>query len=1011
MRTTPLFPSPLWNVILSFVWILAPAVPVFSQSADKVAEPVAAAESDVQFCIGVPDGYCSEFALVKTGGYPAFPNRFPRGNAVYTVGKSQPQSDWPFVHPAPMDQSWAKGEPRHPFEIRFTADKTNTSELCFIIGYMATLDEKLSEVAVTVNGNALPPQRPKPVGGADIVYDPSRKGKSGTMLFIIPAGWIRAEEENRISIVLIDRSWILYDYVALREKTEPLAMREKPQLYLLATFQNNGMKHVEKIVFAVRPMGFDGHWYANFGYYADDENRLPYKNGGKLCVYDVNTKETTTLIDDPDGAIRDPQLDYDATKILFSYRKNGTRTYHLYEIPLNGGELHQLTDGPFDDIEPTYLPNGDIIFVSTRGKRWVQCWLTQVATLHRCDGNGGNIREISCNAEQDNTPWVLPSGQILYTRWEYVDRSQVDFHHLWSMSPDGTRQMVFYGNMNPSILMIDAKPVPGSEKIVSLFSPGHGRDEHGGMITLVDPRGGPDDKKSVKNIASNPNFRDPWAFSESEFLAALDSRIILIDDDGNEQTLLQLPENFRKMGMAVHEPRPVLKRQREPFVADLVDATKPTGELTLIDIYEGRNMEGVPRGSIKNLLVLEVLPKPINFTGGMEPMTYGGSFTLERIMGTVPVEPDGSAFFELPALRSFFFVAMDENNTAVKRMQSFTNVMPGESSSCLGCHEHRTKTPPLTIANVTAMRRSPSVIQPIAGYPDVMDYTRDIQPIWDKHCVSCHNNDHRDGGVNLTGDHTPLYSISYFTITAKSLVADGRNRPVSNYPPYTLGTGSSTLLEYVSKKHYDVSLSERELQLVKLWIETGATYLGTYAGLGCGMIGGYAQNNLDRRDMQWPEMKESVSVLQQNCISCHTGSRQIPLSPSDEIGGQPWIQLSANDVRRRYSRQLVFNLTHPEKSLLLMAPLAKSAGGFESCGKPIFTGKDDSDYQTVLRAVERTKQELDTIKRFDMPDFVPRPQYVREMIRYGVLPANTTLSSPVDVYELDQLYWRSLWHR
>ena len=126
--------------------------------------------------------------------------------------------------------------------------------------------------------------------------------------------------------------------------------------------------------------------------------------------------------------------------------------------------LKQLTIGPYADIEPIYLPDGGIMFVSSRCNRWVNCWQVPVATIYRCDGDGRNIRQLSANIEHDNTPWILPDGQILYTRWEYIDSSQVHYHHLWTMNPDGTDQMVYYGNQNPGDVYIDAKPIPGNSK-------------------------------------------------------------------------------------------------------------------------------------------------------------------------------------------------------------------------------------------------------------------------------------------------------------------------------------------------------------------------------------------------------------------------------------------------------------------------------------------------------------------------------------------------------------------
>src|SRR5262249_43176695 len=151
-----------------------------------------------------------------------------------------------------------------------------------------------------------------------------------------------------------------------------------------------------------------------------------YGEGARLYRLHLRTGRLTALLADDGGGIRDPQVDYNGRKILFSYRPGGTENYHLYEINADGSGLRQLTDGPFDDIEPTYLANGDLIFVSSRAKRWVNCWLTQVATLHTASADGTRIRPLSSNNEQDNTPWPMPDGRILYTRWEYVDRSQVD---------------------------------------------------------------------------------------------------------------------------------------------------------------------------------------------------------------------------------------------------------------------------------------------------------------------------------------------------------------------------------------------------------------------------------------------------------------------------------------------------------------------------------------------------------------------------------------------------------
>ncbi|NUM52258.1 MAG: PD40 domain-containing protein [Candidatus Hydrogenedentes bacterium] len=771
------------------------------------------------------------------------------------------------------------------------------------------------------------------------------------------------------------------------------------------------------IVLAVRKLGNDGHWYANFGYYAEGPQRVTYADGARLLKVDPATGDTTTIFEDSRGGIRDPQVSYDGKTILFSYRKGGTCSYNLYEVGVDGSGLTQLTDGPFDDIEPTYLPDGGIMFVSSRCKRWVNCWLTQVAVLYRCDADGKNIRQVSGNIEHDNTPWPLADGRILYQRWEYVDRSQVHYHHLWAMNPDGTGQMPYYGNLNPGILMIDAKPIPGTDSIVSLFSPGHGQREHAGQVAIVNPKLGPDAPEAVRFLHDAKDFRDPYPLSENAVLVARQHRVLLMDGQGGISEVFRLSDEDRAAGFECHEPRPIAARPKEPALPSRAKLDQTTGRLILANVYDGRNMAGIQPGEIKKLLVLESLPKPINYTGGMEPLSYGGTFTLERVLGTVPVEADGSAYFDVPAMRSILLVALDEQDMSVKRMQSFLSVQPGETMSCVGCHEQRTYTT-MPAVQLQALSRAPSIIEPIAEVPDVFDFPRDIQPILDRYCASCHGYEkgpegHRMAGrVILTGDRGPLYSHSYFTLSALREFSDGRNLPKSNYAPRALGSSASRLLQKLNGTHYGVQATEYERKIVRLWIDTGAPYPGTYAGLGSGMIGGYAENTIDRRDLEWPEILAAQSIIKTRCAACHTGPMQLPDTPSDDMPTPPW-DIKYDDPRLHLSRHIVYNLSRPERSLQLLAPLAKEDGGLGACrdagGVPVFRSKKDKDYRVLLAAIRETKRHLDDIKRFDMPGFQPRPEYIREMKRYGVLPEEFDSSAPVNPYKTDRAYWESLW--
>ena len=779
----------------------------------------------------------------------------------------------------------------------------------------------------------------------------------------------------------------------------------------------------EEIVFAVRGLVNDGHWYANLGYYAQDPQKKAFAKGGQLCKYNLVTATTTVLMEDKEGGFRDPVVDYDGKTIVFSYRKGGEDVYHLYEIQSDGTGLRQLTEGIYDDFEPCFLPDGDLVFVSSRGRRWVNCWLTQVGILHRCSRDGKNIRQISANIEHDNTPWVLNDGRIIYQRWEYIDRSQVQFHHLWTANPDGTSQMVYFGNMHAGGVFIDAKPIPDSDRVVFIYSPGHGRREHEGQIATVTAKNGPDDKSSITFVTPGGGYRDPYALSKDMFLAASGQEILFVDQNGKTVTLFTQPKDLYGQP---HEPRPLIAHEKEPIIPGRVDLKKTTGTLVVNNVYEGRNMKGITPGEIKSLLVMESLPKPINYTGSMEPMTYGGSFSLERILGTVPVENDGSAHFEAPANCSLFLIALDRNGSSVKRMQSFLTVMPGEVSSCVGCHEERQKTPVLTgYGNLLALKRPASPITPVEGIPDVFDYPRDIQPVWDRHCVKCHNPDKRSGGVLLTGDHGPLYSHSFYMLTALKQVVDGRNLPRGNHAPREIGDSASPLMDKLAGRHNKVKLSPEEIKKVRYWIHGGGQYLGTYAALGCGMIGtDIWVHQIDRTADTLPSAKKATEVVKNRCLSCHAGKYRIPNTPCAPEMWSRWRPEAFNIVgnyENKFLNHIIYNYSRPEKSVQLLAPLAKDAGGYGACrqlvekdGKlevgakvmNVFASKDDPDYQILLKAIQDIKALHDGDPRWDTPGFIPPPEYVREMKRYGILPESLDrLKDPIDFYAADRAYW------
>jgi hypothetical protein len=778
------------------------------------------------------------------------------------------------------------------------------------------------------------------------------------------------------------------------------------------------MKDVEDLVFCTRTSYDDPHWYANIGYYCNDEHHKAYPGNGKpdaskLYKWNIRSGRLDVILDAQGGSIRDPQVHYDAAKILFSYRKAGSEFYHLYEIATDGSALTRLTDGEFDDYEPTYLADDDIVFVSTRCRRWVNCWKTQVGTLYRCDARGGHIRPISANTEHDNTPWPLPDGRLLFMRWEYVDRSQVEYHGLWTMNPDGTSQATYFGNLHSGIVMLDAKPVPGSANIVASFSPGHGVNEHAGFATVVSPKGGPDDRASARRLHEGPLTRDPYPLSDHCFIAARDRELVLLDGAGKLEVL------YRHPGEAgLHEPRPIQHRPRELTLQPRDQPGTTTGRMVLTDVYRGRRLPGVQRGDIRKLLVLESLPKPVNFSGGPDLVSWLGTFTLERVLGTVPVEADGSAYFEVPADRQVFFVALDTNDLSVKRMQSWCSVRPGEVSGCVGCHEPRTEAPANRVhPMLDALKRAPSRIEPFAGFPDVLDFTRDVQPILDRRCIECHTYERRDGRVLLAGDLGPHWSHSYFSLFANRLVADGRNG-LGNQPPRSIGSAASRLLTLGNGSHYGAKFTPDEWRTLWLWIESGAPYAGTYAALRNEAQEGPGYSAPHR------VYAESAEVMQRRCYTCHKkpsdreDPMELPFNYEAErktrarlgrpTGAYERIVFE-NDPIARLSPNILLNLTHPHRSPLLLAPLAKSAGGFGSCGA-VFADRQDPDYTKMLDAIRRAGTAVASSARFATPAFKPNRQYVREMKRFGILPASFDLArDPLDAFATDQAYWRSFW--
>lgn len=784
------------------------------------------------------------------------------------------------------------------------------------------------------------------------------------------------------------------------------------------------MGGAEEIVFAERALYSDSHYYVNFGGWSDDPNKFSYPpDGSRLSKLNLRTRQVTVLLEDPGGNVRDPRVHYEGNKILFAYRKGGTRHYNLYEINADGSALRQLTFGEWDDMDPAYLPDGGIIFVSSRGRRFIPCNNTPGAQLFRMDADGGNIQCLSANNVRDDRPAVLPNGQVIYTRWEYVDSSIVYYRDLWVMNPDGTGQMVLFGGtVQPPELPFakcDALPIPGTDgKVVSVFSSPTGKRENAGNVMIVDLKAGPDDPTAARQIspqidlgyyyfpsytlgAGRTGFRDPFPLSEDCFLVAQDKSLLVLDGKG------QIQEFFRADKM-VHDPRVIRPRPRERLVPPRSDLRQTIGYFVLADIHQGRGMEmaGIEPGTIKKLLVLEDLPKPVSYYSLPGMISLDGTHTLRRVLGTVPVEADGSASFEAPPLRALYFVALDEKGLAVKRMQSYTMGMPGETQGCVGCHEPRSRSINPTAGHNTLMAtaRPPSRIEPVPGVPDVFDYPRDIQPIWDKHCVTCHSAEKPSGRVVLTGDYNEWFTQSYYALFACDQIRDMMGRYLTEFRahrPYGFGTGASPLMQKIDGGHYDVRLTRREHDTVRLWVEASAYFAGTYA------VYNHSENAVAgalANDYRVEIGKPLDGIVYNRCLWCHDSAASM---------GRRVRKGKMNEPKHCWN---LYNLSHPEKSMILLAPLAKEAGGYGWCkdnyGQPVgFRDTSDPDYQRILTAIRAAKARQEKAGRYDMPGTRPNEHYVRWMKRFGVLPDSLDpAETPIDPYETDRKYWRALWH-
>jgi len=682
-----------------------------------------------------------------------------------------------------------------------------------------------------------------------------------------------------------------------------------------------------------------------------------------------------------EGVYRDLCLHWDARRLLFAWGNgsddwDGTPSYHVFEVGPDGSGLRQLTRGPKNDCEPFYLPNGQIGFTSDRSQHFVMCGGDRHApNLFVTDAAGDEVRRLSFNVFNDYNPAVLPDGRIIYGRWEYNERSVTSLHDPFTMHPDGRMVSPYYGNatIRPNVVMFP-RPVPDSSLVMALFTAHHGQTH--GAVGLIDARRGSDGPAPLTVLTPRVPitgekaedsrhgwFSDPLPLDERTWLCSYTPTVLpwlesswalyVADRHGNLGLVYRDPE------ISCAEPTPLIAR---PLPHVLPPAPQDTGtrdaeaELVLADVYQG--LAEVPRGTARYLRILEDVPRESVHRGGVVCTSGTLIFTVKRVLGTVPIEADGSAYFAVPANRNVYFEVLDADRLEIQRMRSVLCLKPGEQRSCIGCHEPRNLAPPPTVGHgardgsapptaglpppapprgLLALRRPPSRPQPPPWGTQIVSYLRDIQPLLDARCVRCHAYDRFANGVILTGDLTDQFCISYEELLPYLRVAISNrwDHPddVVTRPPYTYGSKVSELTKLLQAGHHGVELSDEDWERLATWIDANGVYYDTYES-----------QFFDHRHVFAGTTRQQLgAVFQRRCAGCH----------GSDDGQQDtwWLSLNRQDVRL---------------SRVLAAPLSAAAGGWGRCQGTVFADDRDPDYQAILAVLTTLRTTLDQHPREDL---------------------------------------------
>ncbi|MBI4625955.1 MAG: SUMF1/EgtB/PvdO family nonheme iron enzyme, partial [Verrucomicrobia bacterium] len=586
----------------------------------------------------------------------------------------------------------------------------------------------------------------------------------------------------------------------------------------------------------------------------------------------------TLFAADRPGLVADIELNWDADKLLFSM-PDKNKNWQVCEIQADGAGFRQLTPSIHPDVhnyDPTWLPNGEIVFLSTAPLQGVPCNAgVIVGMMYKMDRDGGNIRQLTFEQDHDYTPSVMNDGRVLYLRWDYTDTPHIWNRLLMTMNPDGTRQMSFYGaNSYWPNAFFYARPIPDRPtKVVSIVT-GHHEGRVGELVVLDTARGLQETDGVVQRIPGRgkkvepviedkmtehswPKFLQPWPLNENYFLVACKPEpdslwgIYLVDVFDN-MVLVKEEENF-----ALLEPIPFRRRPTPPVIPDKVQPSNKEALVYMQDIYSGPGLQGVPRGTVKNLRLFTYHFGYQRLAGIDHRVGADGPWEIKRVLGTVPVEGDGSAFFRVPAKTPISLQPLDAEGKAVALMRSWMTALPGENISCTGCHD-RANFSPATTQHALALNRAPSEIKPWRGPVRGFSFAREVQPVLDKFCVGCHDGQPRPDGKTpldlrrdqdayvvyaggkidgttirgvpkekLLGKYGGVFEPSYVALRQFVRVG-GLESDLHLLPPKEFHADTSELIRILQKGHYNVKLDAEAWDRLVTWIDLNAPCHGTW---------------------------------------------------------------------------------------------------------------------------------------------------------------------------------------